>query len=156
MKGRHSYNLWRHIQRKHKEIAKSLEPEVKRFQSYLNHNDNGESISVKFYKNELIKSCVELVTVNGRALSLVNDSGFRRLTIELSVNDAIDRSPEDKQVINSARESVKKLRAPTILNLQLIQKKELRNPLIDCVTRWGSTHTMVSNVIDTKLLFTFS
>lgn len=79
MKGQHSYNLWRHVQRKHKEIAKLLEPEVKRFQSYFNRNDDGETFVVKFNKNELIKSCVELVTINGRALTLVNDSGFRRL-----------------------------------------------------------------------------
>lgn len=66
-------------------------------------------------------------------------------TIELAVNDAIEKSPEEKATIAEARELVKRLRTPTILNL--IEKKQLRKPIIDCITRWCSTFQMVSHLV---------
>lgn len=79
LKGKHSSNLLRHIQRKHKQIVKVLEPEIKKYQLDAACQENGKTVNVKLNKNDIIKACIELTTVNGRPYSLISDSGFRRL-----------------------------------------------------------------------------
>lgn len=79
--GKHSSNLWRHVKRKHDSIAKTLSPEVKKFQEEKakNRKLNSKNVFVEFRKEDIIKACVELTNINGRPRKLMEDSGFRKI-----------------------------------------------------------------------------
>lgn len=129
MKGKHSYNLWRHIQRKHKEIAKVL------YQLDLKcDNDNG--IFVKINKKELIKSCVELTTVNGRPFSLLRDSGFKRL-----LKPVFNAFKEAGDSIGANEESIKEQSEIELKKIELQISNEMKDKIIslkfDSVTVMG-------------------
>lgn len=63
-------------------------------------------------------------------------------TLNLAVSDLL------KEIRSKARAVVKKLRTPTLLNLLRTQK--LRKPVIECVTRWGSTYSMFKRLLELK------
>lgn len=90
MKGKHSANLGRHIQRKHPELHNEIKNKL--IISKSNHviNDIVESrdkpldkytniIRIKMTQKDFIDSCVKLVTVDGRPFSIFDDSGMREI-----------------------------------------------------------------------------
>lgn len=85
IKGNHTGNLSRHIERRHKNEFLKLKPEIELFQTKTNKirkqkkNCNDVRVNVRLSRNEIIKACVELVTINGRPWKLVKDTGFKRL-----------------------------------------------------------------------------
>lgn len=38
-----------------------------------------KNINIKMNKNSILQACTELVTVNGRPLSIFNDPGFKKI-----------------------------------------------------------------------------
>lgn len=63
-----------------KEDEKNRLPNSSKSQMTLDSMCNlGSKIKVKITKKQLINACVELVTVNGRPYSILNDSGFKKI-----------------------------------------------------------------------------
>lgn len=66
-------------------------------------------------------------------------------TLNLAVCDLLKHI---KQIREKVRTVVKKIRTPTLLNLLRIQN--LHKPILDCVTRWGSTYKMFKRILELK------
>ncbi|XP_039952562.1 uncharacterized protein LOC126765380 [Bactrocera neohumeralis] len=66
-------------------------------------------------------------------------------TLNLAVSDFLK---DIKDVRSKAKVVVKKLRTPTLLNL--LRTKKLRKPMLECVTRWGSTYNMLKSLLEVK------
>ena len=85
MKGNHLGNLASHLKRCHKrefdetlmEVAEGEATKRKRVDEELAEKD--QKLTVLYSKKRLITACVELVTVNSRPFSFVEDSGFKKL-----------------------------------------------------------------------------
>jgi len=86
LKGNHGGNLKNHISRKHKkqnyEVNKLLEglsaTDLKRKRSEATSDDT-DTLKIQLSKRRLTDACVELVTINGRPFSLMDDSGFKKI-----------------------------------------------------------------------------
>ena len=65
-------------------------------------------------------------------------------TLQLSVLDFLS-SKQLKQLLMHVRNVVRKLRTPTIRHL--LKDKGAAVPVIDCITRWSSTHDMLESLI---------
>lgn len=105
-KGNHGTNLKRHLQIHHElyeeyllnELEKSAEchtPVKKRVAGMDLYQFIKPSIKVKTDMKKLINSCIELITVNGRPYSLLDDSGFRNII------DPILNGIQNNVVLNS-------------------------------------------------------
>lgn len=78
MNGNHSNNLKRHISRKHKDLIKQLEEELKQ-SNEVNEKTETKKVRLFIDPTEISKGLLELVTVNCRPYSILNDSGFLRI-----------------------------------------------------------------------------
>jgi hypothetical protein len=86
MKGNHLGNLTAHVKRCHKREFDEAFMEVdvqgaatKRRRVDLERAEKDHKLTVLYSKRRLITACVELVTVNGRPFSIIEDSGFKKL-----------------------------------------------------------------------------
>lgn len=85
IKSKSANDLYRHVQRKHKQIAEKddIKSKVEKYRQRIGKigvdDDDEVEVTVRVKKSKIIKSCVELTTINGRPLGLVEDSGFKRL-----------------------------------------------------------------------------
>lgn len=70
-------------------------------------------------------------------------------TLELAINDALKNCELAAEIINVAREIVKKLRTDNIMNLIVV--KNLPKPKIDCPTRWSSTNGMIDSLLQLEI-----
>lgn len=120
------------------------------YQSHLIDDFLNANQDTDLYSNA---KCIKFIDTQLQNPKLQNSLNERALlqgvhcaahTVELAINAAIEKSPEERIVIDTARDLVKKLRTPTILSL--IEKKSLKKPLIDCITRWCSTFRMVCSI----------
>jgi hypothetical protein len=66
------------------------------------------------------------------------------IILQLSKQD-IFKIENIKSTINKSRELVKLLRLPT--NLEALKNMDLKGPVIECVTRWGSTYDMLESLL---------
>ncbi|XP_031330371.1 uncharacterized protein LOC116161229 [Photinus pyralis] len=69
-------------------------------------------------------------------------------TLQLAVEGALSKDKSVAALILKARHIIKKLRTQTYL--YMIKKQNLKKPVIDCVTRWGSTMKMLESLLDLK------
>ncbi|CAH1733108.1 unnamed protein product [Aphis gossypii] len=65
-------------------------------------------------------------------------------TLQLSILDVF-KTESIKSTINKSRRLVKTLRLPK--NLEALKNMDLKRPVIDCVTRWGSTYDMLESLL---------
>lgn len=65
-------------------------------------------------------------------------------TLQLSILDVF-KIESIKLTINKSRRLVKTLRLPK--NLEALKNMDLKRPVIDCVTRWGSTYDMLESLL---------
>lgn len=86
MTGRHSNNLYKHIQRNHKDVLAAIEPEVLKFRSKPKSKANKKSrvpddpfVTVKIRKSIFDDGCIDMVTKNCRPYSSLQDNGFRKI-----------------------------------------------------------------------------
>lgn len=85
LKTKSANDLYRHVMRKHnKDFEKDdIKNKVEGFRKKNNRTEMDEDdeieVTVRVKRSQIIKSCVELTTINGRPLGLVEDSGFKRL-----------------------------------------------------------------------------
>ena len=85
-KGNHAGNLKNHISRKHKkqndelnEVLEGLSTmDLKRKRSEATSDDT-DTFKIQLSKKRLTDACFELVTINGRPFSLMDDSGFQKI-----------------------------------------------------------------------------
>ncbi|XP_017779852.1 PREDICTED: uncharacterized protein LOC108565083 [Nicrophorus vespilloides] len=148
LKGKHSANLERHLQRRHPEDfhhlqLMKLEPKRKisetRFTSIkvpvkqTKLEDVKLTIAVSIAQQTLVDACIELVTINSRPLNLINDSGFRKIV------DPIICGLGGQLNIND--ESIQHLIATKAETIRDSIMKELKGKLlsikIDCVQKMG-------------------
>lgn len=66
-------------------------------------------------------------------------------TLQLAVDDAMKKSSV-KATVAKAREVCKKLRCPNVM--MMIKKLNLRKPILNCPTRWHSTHDMLERLLE--------
>lgn len=86
-----------------------------------------ENINAKFNKIDIIKSCVELVTINGRPLSLLEDSGFQRLL--QPIYKAFDQSG-DTVKFRLNRTNIKQYCEVELEKIKQKIKEEVKNKII--------------------------
>ncbi|XP_050548304.1 uncharacterized protein LOC126909940, partial [Daktulosphaira vitifoliae] len=116
--GKHSSNLEKHVFAHHKlqyadlikaknklkqtienlDAETSLTNKINNSQSTLNNfvSISKKSIKLNLDKNSLIAACIEMVTINGRPLTLLQDSGFRKI-----LDPVLDAFLPEKIAINS-------------------------------------------------------
>lgn len=127
--GRHTGNSTRHIKRQHKDAFPLLEKNIEEFYSEKKSKrvkkKNGECVNVLMNHNDIVKACVELVTVNGRPLRMLEDSGFKR-------------------ILDPIVESFAKTSSPLILNEEFI-KSEIENHV-------QNVQSKIATVLQGKLL----
>lgn len=135
IKGKHSANLERHLKSKHKTEyenfrKKNIDSASTSKQAKLETYGISNNVKVKLSQNELIDACVDLVTVNGRPLTIFSDSGMQKILHPMF--EALDSSFITKHNINKHIEE-------RALKIKNNIKDNLRNRLlclkIDCVTR---------------------
>ena len=122
IKGNHGGNLLRHIQRRHStvyaEVCQGTSSTDTRSTASKRTADSQTTldslvikqpytISVKLAPDVLKEACLELLTVNGRPFSLMEDSGFKKIIcpiVEAMGNSvAINQSNIREMVIETAR-----------------------------------------------------
>lgn len=92
-------------------------------------------IKLQATKKDLENNCVELVTVNGRPFSILNDSGFQKIInpIKCAIEDKY------KQKFSISSESIQKKISEEATKIRKKISEEIRNNLIltkvDAVTR---------------------
>ncbi|CAK9289890.1 unnamed protein product [Gordionus sp. m RMFG-2023] len=153
MSGNHLSNLERHLERNHNNEYLNYLNEKTKYQELLlakKPKINIETffpkkhISINISSNDLMSSILELVTVNGRPLSIIEDSGFQRIINPLlsglnlvinkenlsrtinktaqSIRDKISREVEGK-LISLKVDAVQRLdRSILGVNIQFISK----------------------------------
>ena len=69
-------------------------------------------------------------------------------TLQLAILDSLK---EVHEIINHARNLVKKLRTPSYI--YIIKQRKMCVPPLDCVTRWSSTYKMLESLLKNKNLY---
>jgi hypothetical protein len=84
--GKHTGNLRKHLQKFHSQHYNKLLKEEEndnqqKITSFLEKDADSSKIEVKFYMsiNDFWDACVEIVSENGRPLSALQDSGFKKI-----------------------------------------------------------------------------
>lgn len=116
--------------------------------------DEVNFIKLKITKKDLENSCVELVTVNGRPFSILNDSGFQKIInpIKCAIEDkykqkvCISSESIQKKVIEEA-DKIKKEISEDIKNIMISMK-------VDAVTRLDRSFLGINiqYIKDTKII----
>lgn len=149
-KGNHGTNLKKHLVRNHQfqedyftEVSSRSSSKCKEVNNILQKNERKvqqeineiNTIKLNITKKDLENNCVELVTVNGRPFSILNDSGFQKIINPLKC--AIEK--KNKQKFSISSESIQK---KVLEEADRIRKKiseDIKNILIslkvDAVTR---------------------
>jgi len=151
--GFHAGNMERHIKSQHPiehtkliELKSNVqnEPVVKKLrmssgiaksshliQTNLNNMLVKKKISIEMTKQNVIDACVELVTINGRPFTLIEDSGFKKLL------EPILEGFNDKFSINSQniRNQISPAAQRVRQEITNIVKNRLLSLKMDCVTR---------------------
>ncbi|XP_067213908.1 uncharacterized protein [Linepithema humile] len=146
--GKHATNLRRHLTRFHNfkesdfddgssSTVKNSGTKSKKISKNKNQLRINEInfIKVEMTRRDLENSCVELVTVNGRPFSILNDSGF------LNIVNPIKRALEQtrKETFSISPESIKKKVVEEANNIRREILEEIKNTMvsikIDAVTR---------------------
>ena len=65
-------------------------------------------------------------------------------TLQLAVQDAIELF-DIKELLQKIRELIRKLRSPTLGIV--LRNMKLPRPILDCPTRWNSTHNMLQRLV---------
>lgn len=127
MTNNHPENLMRHLKRKHLELYEIIDAK-RRNKNKTAHNENQNSsiaynkssienfvtitktqrkINISITANEIKEACVEMVTRNGRPLSIFEDSGFRKILNPIlnGLNEkiTINRHNIRDEIINRAK-----------------------------------------------------
>ena len=105
-----------------------------------NYDDFAEEQSVEHSEDETYQLAAQLVGMNW--LKVMRCAAH---TLQLGVLDFLS-SKQLKQLLMHVRNVVKKLRTPTVRHL--LKEKGAAVPVIDCITRWSSTHDMLESLIN--------
>lgn len=163
-KGNHGTYLKKHLMRSHdfKEdyftdisLSKCKETTSRKHRKEIQQQiDEVNFIKLRITKKDLENSCVELVTVNGRPFSILNDSGFQKIinpikcAIEYKYKQKVSISPESiqKKVFEEA-DKIKKEISEDIKNIMISMK-------VDAVTRLDRSFLGINiqSIKDTKII----
>lgn len=121
LKANHAPNLERHVSTKHPvefcEITRTkVNEKRKRCDSdsadNATKNRKSDTFVVRFRETDVLDACVDLVTVNGRPFTLVEDNGFRKL-----LNPIVETSP-NRIAINAEN-----IRSEIVIRAQCIRRE---------------------------------
>lgn len=87
-------------------------------------------------KSEIMKSCVELTTINGRPLGIVEDSGFKRLMAPI-VHAMKQKIPTG---LTLNRETVAERAESSLIEIKNQIKKEIENRMISLLIDGVAKH----------------
>lgn len=116
LQGDHGSNLASHIKCVHKSTWAKIEATKKETAAPTSSNQTilfglKHQVNISITKEELLKSCVEMCSINGRPFSVVEDSGFRKIIdpITQSLNISINRKSVKDEVIKRYNMIVKQI-----------------------------------------------
>ena len=67
-------------------------------------------------------------------------------TLQLAVKDGL-KQPHCEKLLTKTRHIISKLRSPNVLSL--LEKRQKR-PILDIITRWGSTYLMIKRLLELR------
>lgn len=84
MTGKHTYNLKKHLERKHRDVLPQLAEEMScylglRGSNIVKKKTKAMKITIDLSREQFLMGCMEMVTINGRAFSTMRDSGVQRI-----------------------------------------------------------------------------
>lgn len=82
MTGKHAHNLRKHLQRRHQHLMPQLEERLLRYsknKKVTKKKITATKITINLSREDFLMGCTEMVTLNGRPFSIVDDSGLRRI-----------------------------------------------------------------------------
>lgn len=142
LKTRAAIDLYRHILRMHSKIAEKDDIKGK-IENYRKKNlktvvdqDDEIEVTVRVKKSEIMKSCVELTTINGRPLGIVEDSGFKRLV--QPIVQAINQKSSTRLTLN--REAMVDNAEKELLKIKNEIRRETENRMISLLIDSASKH----------------
>ena len=85
--GKHAGNMSKHVERHHKIIFEVLSKKLvsygteenKRKRTQEDSEQPSKRVRIQITSERLIEACIELVTINGRPFSYLEDSGFMKI-----------------------------------------------------------------------------
>lgn len=82
MCGKHAWNLRKHLVRRHPHLEPELKEKLlhsKYGQKVVKKKEETKNITINLSREDFLMGCTEMITMNGRPFSVVNDSGLRRI-----------------------------------------------------------------------------
>lgn len=80
LKGKHSSNLTKHVQRKHKNLAKLLNEKLKQIKTKtLVQKRKPSFVNVKICRENFLLGCLESIVIDGRPFNLLQGKGLQRM-----------------------------------------------------------------------------
>lgn len=157
MKGKHASNLVSHIKKKHQDVF----PELKKamddnaLKRTAKPKKKSDSVMVLINRDEIIKGCVELVTVNARPNTMLQDSGFKRIlnpittALNLSLNNEfID--DQAKEVVQSMKEKISTEIGESVLCLKIDLLTSFGRKFIGITAQYFLNNTLVDRALALK------
>lgn len=121
----HASNFLRHITRRHASESNSVREETAKYLSKKYKSSHDEYVSVKISRTKIQKHIIEMITVNGRSINSIADSGF--MGILQPIRDAFEKlgSP-----LCLSSDSIKKDIGSYVERLRMSIAKEQQNKTI--------------------------
>lgn len=84
LSGKHTYNLKKHLERKHRDVLPQLAEKMSSYLSLRGSNlvkkkIKAVKITIDLSREQFLMGCMEIVTINGRAFSTMKDSGCKEI-----------------------------------------------------------------------------
>lgn len=142
LKTKAAIDLYRHVVRKHSKQAEKddIKIKVENFRKKSGKNDVDDDdeieVTVRMKKSEIVKSCVELTTINGRPLGLVEDSGFKRLM--QPIIRAINQKTLSRITLN--RDTMIEKAEMELMSIKNLIKEETENRMISLLIDSATKH----------------
>lgn len=164
MKGKHSSNLVRHIQRRHKAEHGDLLQDIGKYQENRVRKvaQKEDTVKVKINKNEIIKGCVELVTINARPFKLLEDCGFRRILDPILAQFVIEKNPftineefiksESDLYASSVHDKIERELKDKMFSIQIDLVKKFGKPFLGVISQYYVQRELKSRTLALKRL----
>lgn len=156
LKGRHSSNLCRHIERNHKKLLDELNTDLDVYRNEkkkhrLSLPKAAEFVTVKIKKEDLQNGFLELININGRPFSLFNDSGMRKI-----LDPILGAFEESGNPVSIRRENLQRDSAKKCSNLKKRIQEEMEGILFSiCIDLGSSTDSRSLLGINVQYVYNF-
>lgn len=136
--GRHSNNLKRHIDRRHKNHVAALENAIKEFNSRPKKSrpsSSAEYVTVKINKKIFQNGILEMVNINGRPFNIMKDSGMLKV-----ISPILDAFRNVDRAVSISREALQRESLLKCANLTECISKEMQGKVFSICIDMGQTN----------------